>query len=71
MTSHPTGVTVEIVGIEASNNGRSCEEHSVCGSVLCDDVIGETQACPDHLSRSREGGGDRDCNRSILGFRWN
>jgi hypothetical protein len=39
MTSHPTGVTVEIVGIEASNNGRSCEEHNVCGSVLCDDVI--------------------------------
>jgi hypothetical protein len=40
MTSyHPTGVTVEIVGIESSDTGKSCEEHDVCGSVLCDDVV--------------------------------
>jgi hypothetical protein len=39
MTSHPTGITVEIVGIKVSNNGRSCEEHDVCGSVLCDDAV--------------------------------
>ena len=36
---HPTGITVEIVGIEASNNGRSCDQHDVCGSVLDDDVV--------------------------------
>ena len=30
---------VEIVGIEASSNGRSCEEHDVCGSVLTEDVV--------------------------------
>ncbi len=36
---HPTGLTVEIVGIEASNNGRSCDQHAVCGSVLDDDVV--------------------------------
>jgi hypothetical protein len=39
MTSHLTGITVEIVGIEASTNGRSCEEHALCGSVVCDDVV--------------------------------
>ena len=36
---HPTGLTVEIVGIEASGNGRSCCQHDVCGSVLDDDVV--------------------------------
>ena len=37
---HPTGITVEIVGIEASNNGRSCDQHDVvCGSVLDNDVV--------------------------------
>jgi hypothetical protein len=36
---HPTGITVEIVGIEASGNGRSCCQHDVCGSVLDDDVV--------------------------------
>ena len=25
---------IDIVGINASSNGRSCEEHKVCGSVL-------------------------------------
>jgi hypothetical protein len=36
---HPTGLTVEIVGIESSTNGRSCEQHDVCGSILDDDVV--------------------------------
>jgi hypothetical protein len=36
---HPSGLTVEIVGIEASDNGRSCERHEVCGIVLADDVV--------------------------------
>ena len=39
MATHPSGITVEIVGIEASSNGRSCEEHNVCGSVLTEDVV--------------------------------
>ena len=28
MARHPTGITVDIVGMEASNRGRSCEEHA-------------------------------------------
>ena len=36
---HPSGITIEIVGTEASSNGRTCGAHDVCGSVLCDDVI--------------------------------
>ena len=37
-THHPPGITVEIVGIDASGNGRSCHQHDVCGSVLDDNV---------------------------------
>ena len=37
---HPEGITVEIVGLEQTNNGRSCEQHSACGfSLEEDDVI--------------------------------
>jgi hypothetical protein len=32
--AHPSGILVDIVGTEAGNRGRSCEEHDVCGSVL-------------------------------------
>ena len=34
MGLHPAGVVVDIVGINASSNGRSCAEHKICGSVL-------------------------------------
>jgi len=36
---HPNGIPVEIVGIKASGNGRSCDRHDVCGSVLGDDTV--------------------------------
>ena len=36
---HPSGVTVEIVGIAMKDRGRSCEEHDVCGSVLTEDSV--------------------------------
>ena len=36
---HPTGVSIEIVGIESNSNGRSCEEHDCCGIVLDNDVV--------------------------------
>ena len=39
MACHPSGIAVDVVGIEASNNGRSCDRHSVCGSVLVPDVV--------------------------------
>ena len=32
VSHHPTGLTVEVVGIEASTNGISCHMHDVCGS---------------------------------------
>ena len=34
MATHPTGITVDVVGIQAGDRGRSCEHHDVCGSVL-------------------------------------
>ena len=36
---HPTGVEVEVVGIESGDRGRSCEEHEVCGSVIEPDTV--------------------------------
>ena len=42
MTStHPTGFTVEVVGIKANSQGRSCEQHETCGSLVEEDSIEE------------------------------
>ncbi len=37
--AHPPGIVVEIVGTEMGCQGRSCEEHAVCGSVLEEDMV--------------------------------
>ena len=37
--THPSGVVVEIVGLERGDCGRSCEEHDVCGSVVEEDTL--------------------------------
>ena len=39
MAQHPWGHRIEIFGIESPTNGRSCEEHVICGSVLQDNVV--------------------------------
>ena len=39
VATHPSGVIVEIVGTLMDSNGRSCEEHAVCGSVLVEDMV--------------------------------
>ena len=39
MSHHPWGRTVEILGIQSPRNGRSCEEHPICGCVLQEDSI--------------------------------
>ena len=39
MSSHLTGETVEIVGINSNTNGQSCEEHHTCGCVLAEDTL--------------------------------
>ena len=39
MACHPSGVTVDSVGTNPSNNGRSCECHKACGSLLALDVV--------------------------------
>jgi hypothetical protein len=39
MATHPSGETVKILGIASPTNGRSCEEHEICGSVLDCDVV--------------------------------
>ena len=40
MACHPSGVVVDVVGIHASDHGRSCEEHTCCGSAIADvDIV--------------------------------
>ena len=40
MVYHPPGIGVEIVGPDAGDWGRTCEEHPVnCGVVLDEDVV--------------------------------
>ena len=39
MSCHPDEPLIEIVGIECSTNGRSCEEHNICGAVLSIDCV--------------------------------
>jgi hypothetical protein len=36
---HPSGIVVQIVGTQMSCQGRSCEEHEICGEVLTEDVV--------------------------------
>ena len=37
--AHPLGIVIEIVGITACDQGRSCEEHPYCGEVIDEDVV--------------------------------
>lgn len=41
MTHHPNEPLIEIVGIEESGRGRSCEEHAICGAeaLVLDSVV--------------------------------
>jgi hypothetical protein len=39
MATHPQGIVIDIVGVEKSNRGRSCERHDVCGNHLGLDAV--------------------------------
>ena len=55
MACHPSGISVDIVGIEASDRGRSCEKHTCCGSLLSPDVVVRFRAI--QLEKEDEGDG--------------
>ena len=44
MATHPTGETVDIVGINCGDNGHSCEEFPVCGDALKHDSLVHTSS---------------------------
>ena len=44
MATHPTGETVDIVGISCGDNGHSCEEFPVCGDALKHDSLVHIQS---------------------------
>ena len=39
MAHHPTGETMEILGLNQATNGCSCPDHENCGSVVKPDVV--------------------------------
>jgi hypothetical protein len=39
MAHHPSPIVLHIVGTEADDRGRSCEEHHHCGEVLEEDMV--------------------------------
>lgn len=39
MACHPSGVTVDIVGINASDHGRSCDVYQCCGTLVEEDTV--------------------------------
>jgi hypothetical protein len=51
---HPSGISVEIVGIERGERGRSCEEHAICGSVLQEDTVVRIRHCQIVLDDGKE-----------------
>ena len=55
MACHPSGVTVDIVGILADNHGRSCEKHKVCGCVAAPDVVVRFRAVELEKNPGQEG----------------
>jgi hypothetical protein len=40
MACHPSGIVIDVVGIEANDHGRSCEQHECCGKAVIEvDVV--------------------------------
>jgi hypothetical protein len=39
LSYHPDSLTVDIVGIVASNCGRNCDDHPFCGEIVKLDVV--------------------------------
>jgi hypothetical protein len=39
VSRYPPGIIVQIVGTMMGTNGRSCEEHAMCESVLEEDMV--------------------------------
>ena len=64
VTHRPSGVRVEIVGIQEGNRGRSCEQHNCCGSIIGLDIVLRLQKVRQILNGKRK---RRTCFRiSIL-----
>ena len=36
---HPSGILIEIQGIDRDDRGKSCEEHDICGHALHNDAV--------------------------------
>ena len=66
-SSPPSGIIVEIVGIEANSNGRSCHQHYVRGSLVEEDVVLRLRKVQILNSLGRE---ESDCNCSVPRISW-
>ena len=62
MATHPPGIVVAIVGTLMGDRGRSCEEHTVCGSVLEEDMVVRIRKVQVFLTVKRIKCPDNPCN---------
>ena len=56
LSYHPDGLTVDIVGIIASNHGRNCDEHPFCGEIVQLDVVAHFRCEMIHVAGDIDGG---------------
>ena len=65
MATHPTGETVDIVGINCGDNGHSCEEFPVCGDAFKHDSLVHLQS-----EQMMIEGVEQAVMSGVLGYRW-
>jgi hypothetical protein len=57
---HPDGLTVDIVGLIASNRGRNCDGHPFCGEIVQLDVVVRFRREMIYVAGGTDGGPGRE-----------
>jgi hypothetical protein len=57
---HPDGLTVDVVGINASDRGRNCEDHPFCGEIVALDIVVRFRREMIHVAGGTDGGPGRE-----------
>ena len=57
---HPDGLTVDVVGINASDRGRNCDDHPFCGEIVALDVVVRFRREMIHVAGGTDGG-NKEC----------
>ena len=57
---YPDGLTVDVVGINASDRGRNCEDHPFCGEIVALDIVVRFRCEMIHVAGGTDGGPGRE-----------